>query len=131
MYPDKEVARPKKYSNDEDFISAVELKAIAILGKFLKKEKDLMDKFLGKEYKCLNRISEIAQIKYGERPPPAYTRAAKPSIENVTKKKRAAGQLAKKLPRRRRLLLLLVLKRVERVMKILVKKLLANKLMTR
>ena len=90
-----------------------------------------MDKFLGKEYKCLNRISEIAHIKYGERPPPAYTRAAKPSIENVTKKKRAGGQLAKKLPRRRKLLLLLVLKRVERVMKILVRRLLANKLMMR
>ena len=58
-----------------------------------------MDKFLGKEYKCLNRIFEIAQIKYGERLPPTYTHAAKPSIENVTKKKRAGGQLAKKLPR--------------------------------
>lgn len=131
MYPDKEVTRSKKYSNNEDFVFAVELKVVIILGKLLKKEKDLMDKFLGKEYKCLNRIFKIAHIKYGERPPPAYTHAANPSIENVTKKKRVGGQLAKKLPRRRRLLLLLVLKRVERVMKILVRKLLANKLTTR
>ena len=46
-----------------------------------------MDKIFGKDYKCLNRIFEIAQIKYDERPPPAYTRAAKPGVENVTKKK--------------------------------------------
>jgi hypothetical protein len=32
-------------------VSAVEAKAIEILGKFLKKEKDLMDKILGKDYK--------------------------------------------------------------------------------
>ena len=56
-----------------------------------------MDKILGKDYKRLNRIFEIAQIKYDERPPLAYTRATKPSIENVTKKKRAGGQLAKKI----------------------------------
>jgi hypothetical protein len=45
-----------------------------------------MDKILGKDYKRLNRIFDIAQIKYGERPLPAYTRTLKPSIENVTKK---------------------------------------------
>ena len=39
---------PKKYSKDEDFVSVVELKAVEILGKFLKKEKDLMGKILGK-----------------------------------------------------------------------------------
>jgi hypothetical protein len=32
---------------DEDFVSAVEVKAVAILGKFLKEEKDLMYKILG------------------------------------------------------------------------------------
>ena len=62
------------------------MKEVEILGKFLKKEKDLMDKILGKDYKHLNRIFEIAQIKYDEIPPPAYTQATKPSIENVTKK---------------------------------------------
>jgi hypothetical protein len=56
-----------------------------------------MDKILGKDYKCLNRIFDVVQIKYDERPAPAYTRATKPSIENVTKKKRGGGQLAKKL----------------------------------
>jgi len=44
----KKVVSPKKYSKDEDFVSVVELKAVEILGKFLKKEKDLMGKILGK-----------------------------------------------------------------------------------
>ena len=96
MYPDKEVARPKKYTNDEDFVSAVEVKAVAILGKFLK-EKDLMDRILGTDYKHLNRVFEVALIKYGERPPPAYTRTSKLAIENVMKKKRACSQLTKKV----------------------------------
>ena len=95
IYSNKEAFRQKKYTRDEDCVSAVEVKAVEILGKFLK-EKDLMDKILGKDYKHLNRIFEIAQIKYDERPPPAYTRAMKPGIEHVTKKKRAGGQLAKK-----------------------------------
>ena len=68
----------------------------------MKKEKDLMDKILGKDYKRLNRTFEIAQIKYDERPPPAYTRAGKPSIENVTKKKRVGGQLAKKISKKKK-----------------------------
>ena len=102
VYPDKEAFRPKKYTRDEDFVSAVEVKAVEILAKFLKKEKDLMDKILGKDYKCLNIIFEIAQIKYDERPPPAYTRAAKTSIENVTKKKRAGGQLVKKTSKKKK-----------------------------
>ena len=55
-----------------------------------------MDKIIGKDYKHLNRIFVIAQIKYDERPRPAYTRVAKPGVENVTKKKRAGGQLAKR-----------------------------------
>jgi hypothetical protein len=96
LYPDKEAFRLKKYTKDEDFVSAVEVKVVEILGKFLKKEKDLMDKILGKDYKRVNRVFDIVQIKYDERPPPAYTRAAKPSIENVTKKKRASDQLAKR-----------------------------------
>ena len=95
LFLDNEAFHPKKYSKDEDFVSVVEVKAVEILGKFLKKEKDLMDKILGKDYKRLNRIFEIAQIKYGDRAAPAYTRAAKPSIENVSKKKRAGGQLNK------------------------------------
>jgi len=66
------------------------------------KEKDLMDKILGKDYKRLNRIFEIAQIKYDKRPPLAYTRAAKLGIENVTKKKRASGQLAKKTSKKKK-----------------------------
>jgi len=61
-----------------------------------------MDKILGKDYKRLNRTFEIAQIKYDERPPPAYTRAAKPSIENVTKKKRASGQHAKRTSKKKK-----------------------------
>jgi hypothetical protein len=60
-----------------------------------------MDKILGKDYKRLNRIFDIAQIKYGERPLPAYTRTLKPSIENVTKKKRAVGQLSKKIAKKK------------------------------
>jgi len=86
LYPNNEAFRPKKYTRDEDFVFAIVVKAVEILGKFLKKEKDLMDKILGKDYKHLNRIFEIAQIKYDERPPPAYTHAVKLSIENVTKK---------------------------------------------
>ena len=61
-----------------------------------------MDKILGKDYKRLNRIFEIAQIKYDERPPPAYTHAVKSSIENVTKKKRAGGQLAKRTSKKQK-----------------------------
>ena len=61
-----------------------------------------MDKILGKDYKRLNRIFEIAQIKYDERSPPTYTRAAKPGIENVTKKKRAGGQLAKRTSKKKK-----------------------------
>jgi hypothetical protein len=104
IFPDNESFRPKKYSEDAQFVSAVEIKAVEILGKFLTKEKDLMDKILGKDYKQLNRVFDIAQIKYGERPLPAYTRTSKPSIENVTKKKRAGGQLTKKTSKRKRLL---------------------------
>ena len=101
VYPNKEAFRPKKYTRDEDFVSAVEVKAIEILGKFLK-DKDLMDKILGKDYKHLNRIFEIAQIKYDERHPSAYTHATKPGIENVTRKKRAGGQLAKKTSKKKK-----------------------------
>ena len=50
----------KKYSIDEDFVSTIEVKAVEILGKFLKKEKDLMDRILGKDYERLNRIFDIA-----------------------------------------------------------------------
>jgi len=103
LYPDKEAFHPKKYSKDEDFVSAVEVKAVEILGKFLK-EKDLMDNILGKDYKCLNRFFEIAEITYNERPPPAYSRTAKPSIENVTKKKRASDQLTKKTSKNKNVL---------------------------
>jgi hypothetical protein len=102
IFPDNESFHPKKYSEDVQFVSAVETKAVEILGKFLKKEKDLMDKILGKDYKRLNRVFDIAQIKYGERPLPAYTRTVKPSIENVTKKKRADGQLSKKITKKKK-----------------------------
>jgi hypothetical protein len=44
IFLDNESFRPKKYSKDAPFVSAVEIKAVEILGKFLKKEKDLMDK---------------------------------------------------------------------------------------
>ena len=113
LFPDNEAFHPKKYSRDEDFVSVVEVKAIKILGKFLKKGKDLMVRILGKDYKRLNRIFDIAQIKYD-----TYTRTMKPSIENVTKKKRGGGQLVKKLRRNGRLLLLLVLKSLGEGMKI-------------
>jgi hypothetical protein len=55
IFPDNEVFHPKKYSEDKDFVAAVE-----ILGKFLKKEKDLMDKILGSNYKRLNKVFDIA-----------------------------------------------------------------------
>jgi hypothetical protein len=103
IFPDNESFHLKKYSKDAQFVSAVEIKAVEILGKFLKKEKDLMDKILGKDYKRLNIIFDIAQIKYGERPLPAYTRTLKPSIENVTKKKRAGGQLSKKIAKKKKI----------------------------
>jgi hypothetical protein len=51
--------------------------------------------------KRLNKIFDIAQIKYGERPLPAYTHTLKLSIENVTKKKRAGGQLSKKITKKK------------------------------
>ena len=129
LFLDNEAFHPKKYSRDEDCVSTIEVKAVEILSKFLKKEKDLMDRILGKDYKRLNRIFDIAQIKYDERLAPAYTRTMKPSIENVTKKKRGGGQLAKKLLRNGRLLLLLVLKSLGEVMKIWVRRLLVNWLM--
>jgi hypothetical protein len=50
LFPDNEAFRPKKYFKDEDFVSAVEVKAVKIIGKFLKKEKDLMYKILEKYY---------------------------------------------------------------------------------
>jgi hypothetical protein len=56
IFLDNEVFRPKKYTEDKDFISAVEIKAVEILGKFLKKEKDLMDKILGSDYKRLREF---------------------------------------------------------------------------
>jgi hypothetical protein len=51
IFPDNIFFRPKKYTEDKEFVSAVEIKAVEILGKFLKKEKDLMDKILGSDYK--------------------------------------------------------------------------------
>jgi hypothetical protein len=60
IFPDNEVFRPKKYTEDKEFVSAVEIKAVKILGKFLKKEKDLIDKILGSDYKRLNRVFNIA-----------------------------------------------------------------------
>ena len=50
----------------------------------------------------MNRVFEIAQITYNERPRPAYSRTAKPSIENVTKKKRAGDQLTKKTSKKKK-----------------------------
>lgn len=95
IFPDNEVSRPKKFDSDEESVSAVETKAADILGKFLKTEKDAMDKVLGVDYKRLNRVFEVANIKYGERPPPAYSHGAKPSIENVVSKKRGGAPLKK------------------------------------
>jgi hypothetical protein len=60
LFLNNEAFHPKKYSRDDDFVSAVEVKAAEILGKFLNKEKDLTDKILGKDYKHLNRIFDIA-----------------------------------------------------------------------
>jgi hypothetical protein len=61
------VFHPKKYTEDKEFVSAIDIKAVEILGKFLKKEKDLIYKILGSDYKRLNRVFDIAQIEYGER----------------------------------------------------------------
>jgi hypothetical protein len=60
IFLDNEYFHPKKYSEDVQFVSAIEAKAVEILRKFLKKEKDLMDKILGKDYKRLNRVFNIA-----------------------------------------------------------------------
>jgi hypothetical protein len=49
IFSDNKVFRPKKYTEDKEFISAVEIKAVEILEKILKKEKDLMDKILGSD----------------------------------------------------------------------------------
>jgi hypothetical protein len=62
-----------------------------------------MDKLMGKDYKRLNRVFEIAHITYNERPTPAYSRTAKPSIENITKKKRAGDQLIKKTSKKKKI----------------------------
>jgi hypothetical protein len=60
-----------------------------------------MDKILGSDYKRLNRVFDIAQIEYGERPAPAYARSAKPSVDNVTRKKRAGPPLTKKVSKKK------------------------------
>jgi hypothetical protein len=39
IFSDNEVLRPKKYTEDKEFVSAVEIKAVEILEKFLKKER--------------------------------------------------------------------------------------------
>lgn len=39
IFLDNESFRPKKYSEDVKFVSAVEIKEVNILGKFLKKER--------------------------------------------------------------------------------------------
>jgi hypothetical protein len=101
IFPDNKFFRPKKYTEYKEFVSAIETKAVEILGKFLKKEKDLMDKILGSDYKRLNRVFDIAQIKYGERSAPAYARSAKPSIDNVTRKKRGGASLTKKASKKK------------------------------
>jgi hypothetical protein len=44
LFPDKEVLRPVKFDSDKDFVASIEKKAVGILGKFLKKEKDLLEK---------------------------------------------------------------------------------------
>lgn len=63
------------------------MKACEIIGKFIKKEKDLFDDILGSTYKRLNRYFEVANIEYAERPPPTYIRGTKSSIEATTHKK--------------------------------------------
>jgi hypothetical protein len=60
-----------------------------------------MNKILGSDYKRLNRVFDIAQIEYGERPTPAYARSAKPSIDNVTRKKRGGPSLTKKVSKKK------------------------------
>ena len=49
----------------------------------------------------MNRVFEIAQITYNERSPPAYSRTAKPTIKDVTKK-RAGDQLTKKTSKKKK-----------------------------
>jgi hypothetical protein len=61
IFLDNESFRPKKYSKDAPFVSAVEIKAVEILGKFLKKEKDLMDKILAK-FLILHRLSMVKDL---------------------------------------------------------------------
>jgi hypothetical protein len=56
----------------------------------------------------LNRVFDVANIKYDKRPTSAYTHAAKPGIENITKKQDRSQSYQKKIVRRGRLLLLLL-----------------------
>jgi hypothetical protein len=101
IFLDNEVFRPKKYTKDKEFISTIEIKAVEILEKFLKKEKDLMDKILSSDYKRLNRVFDIAQIEYVERSAPTYARSVKPNIENVTRKKRGGAPLTKRVSKKK------------------------------
>jgi hypothetical protein len=41
LYPDKEAFCPKKYSKDEDFVSAVEVMVVEILGNFFEERERL------------------------------------------------------------------------------------------
>jgi hypothetical protein len=60
-----------------------------------------MDKIFGSNYKRLNRVFNIAQIEYGERPAPAYARSVKPIIDNVTRKKKGESLLTKKVSKKK------------------------------
>jgi hypothetical protein len=51
IFLDNESFRPKNILKMHNLCLPIETKAVEILGKFLKKEKDLIDKILGKDYK--------------------------------------------------------------------------------
>jgi hypothetical protein len=39
IFPDNEVFRPKKYTENKEFVSAVEIKAVEFFGKFFEERK--------------------------------------------------------------------------------------------
>lgn len=109
-YPDRDFCRPAIFSSDEEFVKSVESRADDLLGKYLQSEKNNIDKILGPDYKRLNRVFEVAEVDYGERPPPAYAREKKQgkkkqkgaNVEAVNKveaqgknKRKAAGAVSK------------------------------------
>jgi hypothetical protein len=65
----------------------------------------LNDKILGEEYKRLNRVLEVAQICYGERSAPAYSRK-QPLLIMLLERERVLQLLRRFLRKRKQLWLM-------------------------